>query len=287
MKWKLKGIVGCVLALSLVGTGCAANKDAEARPLIIVSTYALEYVTTQLVGEQADVVALITPGVEPHDLELTSAQVQQIATADLVVYQAGFQAAVDLAVAQTSPDKVIDVVSAVELLASEEGADPHIWLDPVNMGHIAKAIAARLETVLPSSADIAVAEVVAAFERLDADYASGLRTCRIRTFVPSHAAFAYLAKRYELVQVPIAGLDPNIEPTLARIAQVHEIALEHGVTTIFYEAMVSDAVARALAADLKLAVDVLDPVEAYPKEGDYESVMRANLAALRRANGCE
>ena len=63
---------------------------------------------------------------------------------------------------------------------------------------------------------------------LDADFSAGLETCERRTIVTSHAAFAYLAARYDLVQVPIAGLDPSNEPSPARAGRRHPAGARRG-----------------------------------------------------------
>ena len=62
-----------------------------------------------------------------------------------------------------------------------------------------------------------------------------------------------------------------------------------GITTIFSETLVSPALAQAIAGDLGLATDVLDPIEGITSQSrgqDYLSVMASNLAALRKAGGC-
>ena len=49
------------------------------------------------------------------------------------------------------------------------------------------------------------------------------------------------------------------------------------------------AVAEAVASDLGLVTDVLDPIEgitADARGNDYLTVMAANLEALRKANSC-
>jgi zinc transport system substrate-binding protein len=117
-----------------------------------------------------------------------------------------------------------------------------------------------------------------------------LASCRLKVFVTSHAAFGYLAERYELQQVGIAGLTPDADPTPARLAEVQKIAQQQGVTTIFSETLASPALADALAKDLGLKTDVLDPLEGITSQSrgtDYPSVMRSNLSALRTANGCQ
>ena len=66
-------------------------------------------------------------------------------------------------------------------------------------------------------------------------------------------------------------------------------AREYQITTIFYETLVSPAVATSIAADLGLKTDVLDPIEGITPDSrgsDYLAVMRSNLAALQMANGC-
>ena len=59
---------------------------------------------------------------------------------------------------------------------------------------------------------------------------------------------------------------------------------------VFSESLVSPAVADSLARDTGVASKVLDPIEGLSDETsgeDYLSLMRANLQALREANGCE
>ena len=124
---------------------------------------------------------------------------------------------------------------------------------------------------------------------LDQEFSTGLAACSVRTFVTTHTAFGYLADRYDLDQVGIAGLDPEAEPSAARIKEIHALVTRTGVTTIFFETLTSDAVAKAIAGDLGLRTDVLDPVEGLSdasRGGDYPTIMRANLAALRQANTC-
>ena len=126
-------------------------------------------------------------------------------------------------------------------------------------------------------------------DTLDEQFRTGLADCTRTEFVTTHAAFGYLARRYGLTQIGIGGLSPDVEPSPARVAEVQREVAEHGLTTVFYETLVSPAVARSVAGDLGLRTDVLDPVEGITPESrgqDYVKVMTANLAALREAGGC-
>jgi zinc transport system substrate-binding protein len=157
---------------------------------------------------------------------------------------------------------------------------------------IAEAVAERLIALSPErrrefeqNAQALAADVT----KLDQAYASTLNSCDRKVFITTHAAFGYLAERYELTQIAISGLSPESEPSPARIAAVQNKAREYKITTIFYETLVSPAVARSIAGDLGLKTDVLDPVEGITRDSrgsDYLAVMESNLAALKIANGC-
>lgn len=170
--------------------------------------------------------------------------------------------------------------------------DPHVWLDPTNVAMIAEAVADQLAEVSAESADAyhdRAHELADELGALDEEYATGLTDCERDTFVTSHAAFGYLAEKYSLEMVGIAGIDPEIEPSPARLAEVQEIVQDEGITTIFYERLVSPAVAESLANDVGVTTDVLDPIESLTDETaeeDYFTLMRANLDALKEANGC-
>ena len=85
----------------------------------------------------------------------------------------------------------------------------------------------------------------------------------------------------------IAGLDPDTEPSPARLAEIGKVVEAEGVTTVFSESLVNPKVAETLAAEHGIETAVLDPVENQSDESaDYQQVMRNNLEALRTALDC-
>lgn len=312
------------LVLSSCGDGGDPTASGGDGTTVAAAFYPLAFVTQRVAGDHATVENLTQAGGEPHDLELTARQVGEISDADLVVYLAGFQPSVDEAVEQNAEDRAVDVAGLVELLdgpagesgdehageetehAEEEGehaeddghghgdlaGDPHIWLDPANLEPIAGAVADRLAQADPDHADDyhANAEALTAdLQTLDAEFETGLAQCTQRVIVVAHEAFGYLAHRYDLEQVGISGIDPEAEPSPQRLAEVQDVVRAEGVTTIFYERLVSPDVAETLAGDLGVQAAVLDPIEGLADDTadqDYFSLMRANLEALRSANGC-
>ena len=298
-------VVG-TLALGVALTGCASSAaqpvPSDGKPVVVAAFYPLQYAAQRVAGDRAHVAVLVPPGTEPHDYELTPPQVASLSAADLVVYQAGLNAGLDQAVAQAGPANLVETGSLVALAPPEDAAapgatttyghDPHTWLDPSNMAAFARGIAERLGAADPSGAaayragaDAFIAELTS----LDADFRTGLSGCRTSVFLTTHAAFGYLARAYGLTQLAIAGVSPEDEPSPQRLGELAQAARDHGLTTVFFETLVSPAYATTLADDLGLRTDVLDPVEGITPASrgtDYLAVMRANLAALRTANGC-
>lgn len=296
-----------LLAGSLAACGATPAGPGSGDTLTAaVAFYPFEFVVERVGGDLVETQNLTTPGAEPHDLELTPRQVALLSTADLVVFQSGFQPAIDTAIAQASPQRVVDAADHVTFIPAgdghdedgeehpgEDGAnDPHTWLDPTNLAAVATQVKAALAAARPEATAELTANtdaLLADLDALDGDFRTGLATCTLRTFITSHAAFGYLAHRYDLEQVGIRGLEPDAEPSAARIAEVQQIATREGVTTIFFETLVSPVVAESVARDLGLATDVLDPLEGLTdasRGSDYLEVMRANLAALQKANSC-
>lgn len=172
--------------------------------------------------------------------------------------------------------------------------DPHVWLDPV----LAQAQVDRIQAGL-AKADPAGAGAYAANARglkaklaaLHAAYEQGLARCGRRDIVVAHAAFGYLARRYNLNQVPVMGLTPEAEPSPADLAAIVRFAREHKVQYIFFETLVSPRLAETLAREVGARTLVLNPVEGLTREQasageNYLTLMRRNLDNLRTALEC-
>lgn len=175
----------------------------------------------------------------------------------------------------------------------EGGADPHIWLDPVKYAEVAKGVGKSLEKADPDHAAAYrknTDALVADLGELDTAYETGLKDPATRTFITTHSAFGYLAERYGLTQQGIAGIDPEAEPSPARIQEIHTIAEKEKATTVFFETLASDRTAKTLAKDTGLKTGVLDPLEGITdrsRGADYIEVMESNLAALKKALGAK
>jgi zinc transport system substrate-binding protein len=274
-----------LLLLTGLLAGCASGFADDGRPHVLASAYPFAWAAQQVAGPDASVTDLVKSGAEPHDIELSPRQVAQFQDATVVVYLHGFQGAVDDAVHESAKAARLDLAAVVH----PAGMDPHVWLDPIRMKAIVDAVATKLAARDARHADRyrrRAAATDAKLDLLDTSLRQGLAHCRRSDIVTSHAAFAYLARRYGLRQVGIAGLSPDTEPAPGRLAEVARFAQRNDVTTIFFESRVDPKLAQTVASEVGAKTAVLDPVEGVQSGDDYLSVMTRNAAALRLALGC-
>lgn len=288
----------------LLLSACSATPSAAGDGLTIAASfYPLQYVAEHVAGDAGTVIALAQPGVEPHDLELSPNAVRELDAADLVLYLSEFQPAVDDAISSTGA-AAFDAAETIALHEAEEhgdeeegedehahGAnDPHFWLDPTLLATYATAVGEELGRIDPDNAATYTANaaaLVAELTGLDEEFTAGLAQCERREIFVSHEAFGYLAERYDLTQVGIAGVDPEAEPSPARLLEIRALVEDHGATTIYTESLVNPAVAESIARDTGATTAVLDPVESVTGDDDYAGVMARNLDALRTGLACD
>ncbi|MFE9094030.1 metal ABC transporter substrate-binding protein [Streptomyces sp. NPDC007264] len=305
----LAGITALTLAATSACSSAGAAGGDTGKFDVVASFYPMAFLAERIGGTYVHVTSLTQPGQEPHDLEISARQTAQLEESDAVLYLKGLQPSIDDAVAQSGIGTKIDAASLTSLEnhgnevgghaaahddgTSEEsgGKDPHIWLDPVRYAEVAKGVGKAFEKADPDHADTYRKNTDALVKRLgglDTQFTEGLRNTRTKVFITTHAAFGYLAERYGLTEEAISGLDPEAEPSAARVKDLEKMARADGVSTVFYETLVSDRTAKTIAKDARLTTDVLDPIEgitAKSRGRDYFQVMESNLNALRKALG--
>jgi zinc transport system substrate-binding protein len=297
----------------------AAPAHAD-KPLVVATFYPLYEFARQVAGGHAEVVALVPPGVEPHDWEPAPQDVVRLRTAKLFVYNgAGFEPWVDRLRPELASTGAV-VVRTTERLSLLKGErehdhershgshgsaapgahgrgellDPHVWLDPLRAQAQVEAIRAGLATVDSANAAHYAANARtfrAELAALDQAFQAGLRSCARKEVVTSHAAFGYLTQRYGLTQIPIHGLAPDIEPSPADLADLVKVAREKQVKYVFFETLVSKKLAETLAREVGARTLVLNPIEGLtPAEQaagkSYLSLMADNLRHLRLGLDC-
>ncbi|MEU2978031.1 metal ABC transporter substrate-binding protein [Streptomyces hirsutus] len=311
--------VTAVTALALGTLSACSSGSAAAGNTgkfdVVASFYPMAFLAEQIGGDHVNVTSLTQPGQEPHDLEISARQTAQLEETDAALYLKGLQPNVDEAIGQSGVRTKIDAATLTTLTTlethgaedghghgdeggheghsheTEGGMDPHVWLDPVKYAEIAEGVGKAFEKADPDhAADYRknTDTLVGRLDELNTTLAAGLKDRKTDVFITTHASFGYFAERYGLTEEAINGLDPESEPSAARVKDLAQTARDDGVTTVFYETLVSDDTAKTVAKDAGLKTDVLDPLEGITDSSrgdDYFEVMESNLRALQTALG--
>ncbi len=276
-------VVATVTAAFAAGGDASQTVHTAAGRTVVAAFYPLAYAAEQVGGPGVSVTNLTPVGAEPHDIELSPQDVATVRSADVVLLMGhGFQPQLERA-ARGSGARVVELLDTPGLHRVDD--DPHVWLDPLRYAVIVRRIGRVLH------AEGRAARLIVRLRALDGELRTGLGECARRAIVTNHAAFGYLARRYDLTQIPVEGLSPQAEPAPRDLARVAGLVRREGITTVFSETLVSPKVARTVARETGATAAVLDPLEGLTADAlrsgaDYFTVMRANLAALRRGLEC-
>jgi zinc transport system substrate-binding protein len=291
------------LVTAILLAACNQSAPPSDKPLVATSFYPLYEFTRQITGTAARVISLVPAGVEPHDWEPSPQDLTRIREARAFVYNgAGLEPWIPKLMqdAPRSGTVLIRATEGIPLLTSADGkrdaapTDPHVWLDPVLAVSMVEQIRAGLAKADPAHAPVFgenARTLTGRLQTLHQSFEDGLRSCARRDVVTSHAAFAYLARRYRLHVIPVMGVGPESEPTPADLAAIIRFAREKKVKYIFSETLVSPKLAETLAREVGAGTLVFNPIEGVTPEeaasgADYFTLMEANLKNLRRALDC-
>lgn len=277
-------------------SGCADTPApapaANTPPTVYAVNYPLQYMARRIGGDVVDVVFPCPAGVDPAHWMPDDATVEAFQGADLILLN-GADYALWTRVASLPPSRLVDtsarfrddyieVRRGVTHGHGPDGEHTHgriaatTWLDPVQaIGH-ARAIQDAFASRWPEHS----AEFKAGFESLRADLASlddrlgRLFAANDRPLLFSHPVYQYLVRRYGLDAVSFSW-----EPDEMPADDQWQLVARQPATLMIWEARPDAAIARRLES-LGITSVVFSPCANTPADGDYLSVMEANLRGL-------
>lgn len=325
MKTKILKILIFLIITVVVLVGCAGKPDTigilegtdEKEDLLKVYTSFYPYYdfAKNLGGDNIQLNTIVPTGTEPHSFEPSPKTIAELEKADVFIYNGlHMEPWVDrvLNLLEGKDIYIVDASKAVELInydtkhnddhnhedKQEEEHDhdhgeydPHIWVDPVNAIHISNMIKEAFIDVDPNNKNIYEENFnnfKGELDKLDESFRVGLKDATERKIIVSHSAFGYLARRYNIEEISVAGISPHAEPSPKRLAQLTKIANENKINYIFFEALANVKTAEVLAKEANLEVLTLYNVEGLTDEQtkngeNYISLMYKNLETLKKA----
>lgn len=290
-----------VLVMAIVFVGCTSSKQETSgfkdkeKISVVTTIYPMQDFVSQIGGDKVEIINLVPAGMEPHDFELSTKDMELLEEADLLVYNgAGMEHFIDKTIKTMTNDSIVIVEAAknVEQIQSEEGEqDPHTWLSIENAKKECESICEALCMADKENEGYYKDNLSVYMKKLDdlyAEYQKELEGCTHDTIVVAHEAFGYLCHEFSLKQEGIEGLMADSEPDSGRMKEIIELCKEKDIKVIFFEELVSPKVAQTIADETGATTMVLNPIEGLTKEQeeqnlDYIGLMRENLKALKEA----
>jgi manganese/zinc/iron transport system substrate-binding protein len=256
----MKRIAPIFLILLLFWSCTSASKSTRTKPLIVATTSILADGIQQLVGDQAEVIALMPAGVDPHLYKASVRDLDLLTQADLVVYHGLYLEGkmTEIFEKLAKQQVLIDVskgIPADQLIRSgpeSHSVDPHIWFD-ISLWSAALAYASEeLQAWQPTwkpqiqtNTQTYLQQLAALDQRTRTQVAELVRNKQV--LVTAHDAFAYFGKAYGLPVYSLQGLSTLSEPGLRDLTELISIIQTYRVKAIFAEQTISPKALQAVA----------------------------------------
>ncbi|HNV39492.1 MAG TPA: zinc ABC transporter substrate-binding protein [Methanoculleus sp.] len=272
-----------LVAVLLLTAGCTGVDHREQDAAIVVAvTIAPEQEFVERVGgDHVRVVLLVPPGADPHTYEPPPGILADVAGADMYAAVGSgveFELSWKDKIAALNPGMlVVDCSRGVDLIST----DPHIWVSPRNAKVMVENICRGLIEVDPENATDYRRNADAYLDdldALDAEIADALARSGVTKIMVYHASWAYFARDYGLVEVPIES--EGKEPSPQRIEHLVRQAEEEGIRVIFASPEHSTRSAEVIAKEVNGTV-----VQVSPLAGDYLANMRRVALAFAESGG--
>lgn len=223
------------------------KKNTPERPLIVCSTSIIYDTVINLISNEAEIISIMGPGIDPHLYKASSGDAYNIDRADVIFYNGlhleGKMADIFESIKKKNKSiyAISDAIPEYLLLSTEYEKlyDPHIWHDVILWKEVTKYIANILIEKYPKKESIIEKNKEIYLEKLDElDFFIKNKLSEIKyskILITSHDAFSYFSKRYGIESYSVQGISTDAEASINDTEKILKILKENEVPTIFIE----------------------------------------------------
>lgn len=301
MRFSLVWSTICITFLILWG-GCKEPKKHE-KIQIVTTTGIIADCISEIVGEQAEVISLMGPGVDPHLYKASQGDITKLSSADIIIYNGlhlegkmanmlenyGKQKTVLAVGSYVKPDLLKKVDDNSDLV------DPHIWFDPQIWSQGLEGIAKEMSKIEGLESSFANCKKYIDLIDSSSNRASTLLDTTLnqsqRILITSHDAFEYFGDVFQFKVRGLQGISTAAEYGAKDVKQLIDFIISNNVKAVFVETSVSDknlkAVlegARARGYDLRIGGTLYS--DALGAEGtkaaSYIGMLESNVSTISK-----
>jgi len=271
-----------VVVLLCLSSSLALSSPPKEKINILTTLFPLYEFAQAVCGDKGEVDILLPPGSEVHTWKPKPSDILKISQADLfIVVGSVLEPWLEDILKSVKNPKLHILDTSLKFIWKEKGVeeenehagendshdhdakDPHIWLDFDYDMQIIEQISSVLSQIDSENRDYYSSNANAInlrLKELDNLYTQELKRCLLRTFIMGgHSAFGYIARKYDLIQVAVYGLNPDSLPSPKKLVETIQIAQEQGVKAIYYEALHRGEMAQMIADEVGCPILPLNP----------------------------
>lgn len=283
----------------------AKKSDASGKLKIVTTTGMIKDAVDHVVGDKAEVVALMGPGVDPHLYKATQGDLQKLTDADIIFYNGlhleGKMGEVFEKLGKMKP--VIAVASKIreEQLRTIPGFqgthDPHIWFNVKLWENAVLAVSDYMQQHDANNASFYASNGKKYMLRLDSLHEAVSKSIQEipkeqRVLITAHDAFGYFGDAYAIEVRGLQGISTVSEFGLKDVTELVNFIISRKIKAIFVESSVSKRSIEAVREgcqqkgwDVKIGGSLYSDAmgAAGTPDGNYIGMVSANVRTIVEA----
>lgn len=305
---------------SKVEEGNEKNQENE-KSVIYTSFFPIYNLAKQIAGDKFEVRSFTNLKTESHGFEPSAKEIAELSNAKLMFTNGAGMEEWEEKVKESTDVEFVNTSESIDLIKAteedhedhaheedheeadhdhgdhdhEEGHhhhhgeyDPHTWLDPANGKAQAKVIADKLSEIDPANKDYYMAnyeKIATELDEITNEFKDKFANVENNKFIVPHQAFGYVAREFNLEQIPLNSLTSTGEAGSKVLKEVSDMAKDEKIKTVFYEMGGSDKAAKTLADEIGAEAKPISTLEfATDEELDtnktYQEMIKENLEAI-------
>ncbi len=277
-----------IFILSITVSGCISIKTDSMDGIdIYTSAYPIEYITSELYQDHANITSIYPDGVTVDSYNLTDKQVSDYSRSDLLIYN-GLSKETDYAVSMINQNKKIKIIDAAIGMEYTDGIE-EIWLNPSNFLMLSQNIRNGFHeyisnTYLKKSIDNNYEQLKLAISELDAEIQLTIENAPHKTIVVANDVFNYLDK-YGLT---VISLENNDNLTDKVINDVNNLIDQKEIKYIYMkDDEKANSTIQSIIKNKKITTIKLNTISNITEEQrlnkeDYISLTKKNIDLLKQ-----
>jgi len=299
-------LTSLTMLLALLAGGCFERDSKREKPVYVATTGQIGEMVRAIVGDRAEVVTLIGPGLDPHGYAPTNDDMRSMVGAKAIFHnglhlEGRLRGVIDQADKAGIRTMAIGEMVSESVLrrvpGNESFFDPHLWMDPIAWLDAIRVTRDAIIKLDPAGRDEYLANAQAYSDRIKSVHEeieaelSKIPDHR-RIVVTTHASIGYFADRYGLQAESLRGINSQSRAGLDRVERLISLLVEQDIPAIFDENGASTQGVRSVIEGAgrrghKVALGGTIYVDAMGEpctpQGTYDGMMLHNALVITKA----